>query len=151
MRVKKQMTGRQLCWLLKERFNGDRNQEIYKQQEVDHLKLVKDNLPAYHTALDALLLDVTMDEKTMCLLYTTQINESEQCKKIMEDYLWDQEEGTVEPSYKYLRGKVEMYLDITQKRKNQKAQTAAANAVASGGHAYVVTGGGKGKNSKGKS
>ena len=27
----KQVNGRQLCCLLKERFKGDRNQEIYKQ------------------------------------------------------------------------------------------------------------------------
>ena len=73
--VKEQMTGRRRWWL-KERFKGDRNQDIYKQQDVHHLKIIKDNIPGYHTALDALLLEATMPEKTMCLLYTTQINES---------------------------------------------------------------------------
>ena len=144
------MNGRQLCWLLKERFKGDRNQKIYKQQEVHHLKLVKDNTPGYHAALDALLLEVTMPEETMCLLYTTQINESEQCKTIMEDYLWGQEEGTVVPSYAYLRGQVEKHLSITMKRKNQKAQTAAANAAAAGGQAFAVTKGKGDKSSKGR-
>ena len=78
----KQMNGRQLCRLRKERFKGDRNQEIYKQQEVHHLKLVKDNIPGYPTALDALLLEVTMPEDTMCSLYTTQI----QRKRTMQKY-----------------------------------------------------------------
>ena len=92
-------------WLLKS--NGDRNQKIYKHQEVHHVNLVKDNIPGYHIALDASLREVTMPEDTMCILYNTQINESEQCKKIMEDYLWAQEHGTVDPSYAYLRGPVE--------------------------------------------
>lgn len=140
------MNGRQLCWLLKERFKGDRNQEIYKQQEVHHLKLVKDNIPAYHKALDALLLEVTMPEDTMHLLYATQITEREQCKKIMEEYLYAPEKGTVEPSYAYLRGEVETHLSITQKRKNRKAQTAATNAAAAGGQAFVHS---KGKGDKG--
>ena len=63
----KQMNGRQLCWMLRERSKGDRHQEIYKQQEVHRLRLVKDNLPAYHTALDVLLLEVTMPAETMVL------------------------------------------------------------------------------------
>ena len=58
--------------------------------------LVKDNILGYHIALDALLLEVTMPEYTMCILYTTQINENEQCRKIMEDYLWAQEHRTVD-------------------------------------------------------
>ena len=114
------MNGRQLCWVLKERFKGDRNQEIYKQQEVHHLRIVKDNIPAYHTALDAMLLEVTMPAGTMQFLYATQSTESEQCKKIMEDYLYAQEDGTVEPSYAFLRNEVETHLSILKKRKIRK-------------------------------
>ena len=101
------------CWLLK--FKGDRNQKIYKHQEVHHVNLVKDNIPGYHIALDALLLEVTMPEDTMCILYNTQNNESEQCKKIMGDYLWAQEHETVDPSYAYLRGQVEKHVSIRWK------------------------------------
>ena len=121
------------------------HQEIYKQQEVHKLMLVKDNVPAYHTALDALLLDVKMPEEPMELLYTTQIEQSEQCKRIMDDYHYAPQKGTVTLSYAYLRKEVEDHLEILKIRRNQKSMNAAA------GQALVATGkNGKGKNGNGK-
>lgn len=104
--------------------------------------LVKDKVPAYHIALDALLLDVKMPEPTMELLYITQIEQSEQCKKIMDDYRNPIKKGTLTPSYAYLRKEVEDHLNVLKIRKNQKGMNAA-------GPALVVTGkGGESKNGK---
>ena len=78
--------------------------------------LAKDIVPAYHTALDALLLGVTIPEKTKELLYTTQIEQSEDFKKIVDDCHYALQKGTVTPSYAYLRKEVEDHLEILKRR-----------------------------------
>ena len=114
------MNGRQLCWLLRERFKADRNQEIYKAQEVHVLKLIKDNIPAYLTALDGLLLDLTLPADTMELLFTAQIETSEQCKKTLEEYHYEIQKGNLEPSYAHLRKEGELHIEILKKRDIKK-------------------------------
>lgn len=117
----KQINGRQLCWLPRERLKADRHQEIYKQQEVHHPVLLKDNAAAYLTALGALFLDVAMPPAAMELLFTKQIEQSEQCKKIMEEYHYAVQKGTLEPSYTCLRKEVGDHIEILKRRKIRKA------------------------------
>lgn len=74
--------------------------------------LLKDNVSAYHTALDALLLDVKMPDPAMELFHKTQIEQSEQCKKNMDDHHYAIQKGTLTPSYAYLYKEVEDHLEI---------------------------------------
>ena len=88
--------------------------------------------------MDGLLLDVTMPPDTMELLFARQMEMSEQCKNIMEEYRHAIQKGTLVSSYAHLRREVEDRIEILRKRKKTKRMNQAA------GQAMAVTGkGGK--------
>ena len=82
----KRLTGRQIAWLLVREFEIDSNESgVLKEQEIYELVLVKDNVPSFLTRWDQLIFECRkLDAETKEVLFTKQIQKSEQLKKIFQ-------------------------------------------------------------------
>ena len=79
--------GRQLAWMVRRKFDVDlTEQNVLTEREVHDLVLQKDNVPAYLLTLDSLLMEVKIDDVTLEVVFSKQMESSLQLVDIMKLY-----------------------------------------------------------------
>ena len=96
--------------MVRRKFDVDlTEQNVFTAREVHDLVLQKDNVPAYLLTLDSLLLEVKIDDATLEVVFSKQMESSVQLEEVLKLYNKGCIKGTNPRSYRYLRDEIDLH------------------------------------------
>ena len=82
-----QLNGRQIAWMLRERFKLDAEEGMfYSSRELMDLKMEKDNVPGYLTAWDGLCFNIDLPAIEKEIVFSREIEKSAQLEVVFTKY-----------------------------------------------------------------